>query len=55
MVSFVDDVARLRDVLQANAVDKVVDKGIIFILLECYSTDDQRVDLVAYSWIWKAC
>ena len=46
MASFVDDVARIRDVLQANAVDKVVDEGIINALLELYATDNQRVDLV---------
>ena len=46
MASFIDDVARIRDVLQANAVDKVVDEGIINALLELYATDNQRVDLV---------
>ena len=34
MASFIDDIARVRDVLQANAVDKVVDEGIINALLE---------------------
>lgn len=46
MAAFIDDVARIRDVLQANAVDKVVDEGIINALLELYATDNQRVDLV---------
>ncbi len=46
MASFVEDIARLREVLQANAVDKIVDEDILFALLELYASDNQRVDMV---------
>jgi len=45
-MAFVDDLARIREVLQANAVDKVVAEDMLVALLELYASDNQRVDLV---------
>ena len=44
MASSVDDLARLKDVLLANAVE--VDEGIITSLLDLHANDHQRVDFV---------
>ena len=46
MASFAEDIARIRHVLQANSVDKVVDEGMLSALLTLYEYDNQRVDLV---------
>lgn len=45
-MAFLQDVARIREVLHANALDKVVDDDILVALLRLYESDDQRVDLV---------
>ncbi|EFX87807.1 hypothetical protein DAPPUDRAFT_306489 [Daphnia pulex] len=45
-MAFVDDLARIREVLQANAVDKFVAEDMLVALLELYASDNQRVDLV---------
>ncbi|KZS15070.1 Uncharacterized protein APZ42_019613 [Daphnia magna] len=45
-MAFMEDVARIREVLHANALDQVVDNDILVALLQLYESDDQRVDLV---------
>lgn len=46
MASFAEDMAQLRGILRANAVDKTVDEGMLLALLELYQADKQRIDLV---------
>ena len=43
-MAFIEDLARIREVLQANAVEVVDD--MVIALLELYASDNQRVDLV---------
>ena len=44
--SFPQDVARVLDVLRANAVENKIDPEGINALLNLYAADEQRVDLV---------
>ncbi|XP_057365982.1 E3 ubiquitin-protein ligase RNF216-like [Daphnia carinata] len=45
-MAFMEDIARIREVLRANALNEVVDNDILVALLQLYESDDQRVDLV---------
>lgn len=47
-ISLVEDLARVRDVLRANAVDKTVDEEVVIDMLELYAGDNRRVDLVIF-------
>lgn len=47
MTSIVEDVARLRQVLEANSIsNEVVGKDVLIALLDMHASDKQRVDLV---------
>ncbi|KAI9560010.1 hypothetical protein GHT06_014020 [Daphnia sinensis] len=46
-MAFIEDIARIREVLHANGfLHEVVDNDILVALLQLYESDDQRVDLV---------
>ncbi len=47
MASLVEDVARLRQVLEANSIsNEDVDEDVLIALLDMHASDKQRVDLV---------
>jgi hypothetical protein len=47
MTSLVEDVARIRQVLEANSVsNEDVDEDVLIALLDMHASDKQRVDLV---------
>ncbi len=47
MASLVEDVARLRQVLEANSIsNEDVDEDVLIALLDMHASDKKRVDLV---------
>ena len=46
MTTVAEDISSVLDTLRANGVEKMVDGDMVAALLELYSTDNQRIDLV---------